>query len=137
MGAPLVLLPWRRRRDAAAATAVLLLLLLLLCSTLGQCFDLTVLHTNDLHSRFDEVTSRGSSCKERDRREGKCFGGVARIKSAADNAREEAGRAAILVNAGDFFQVIGSLLPPVQEELIDLYAFVKMSFSTHVVITAE
>ncbi len=74
------------------------------CAALG--FDLTVLHTNDIHSRFDEVTARGSSCKSADREAGKCFGGVARIKKAADDAKAEANGASIFVNAGDFFQVL-------------------------------
>ena len=51
-------------------------------------YELTILHTNDLHSRFDEITARGSACREKDRAAGKCFGGVARIKRAVEEIRE-------------------------------------------------
>ena len=67
--------------------------------------ELTVLHTNDLHSRFDEITVRGSACRPKDRERGKCYGGVARIKKMADQIRDEEGGNVIMLNAGDFFQV--------------------------------
>ena len=81
-----------------------LLLLLLLHVTLISSLKLTVLHTNDLHSRFDEITVRGSACRDKDRAAGKCFGGVARIKKMADEVRE-AEENVVMLNAGDFFQV--------------------------------
>jgi 2',3'-cyclic-nucleotide 2'-phosphodiesterase (5'-nucleotidase family) len=68
-------------------TAVLAAVFALL--TLAAAFDLTVLHTNDIHSRFDEVTSRGSVCRPKDREGGKCFGGVARIKHVVSQIRNE------------------------------------------------
>ncbi len=103
--------------SVSAFLLLLLLPLLLWCPRPSSCFDLTVLHTNDLHSRFDEVTSRGSACKSSDRARGRCFGGVARVKGAADRAREEAEGAAILVNAGDFFQVSKVLVSTDSSEL--------------------
>ncbi len=63
----------------------------MVCSSLvapSSAYELTVLHTNDLHSRFDEITSRGSACREKDRARGKCLGGVARIKKAVDDIRK-------------------------------------------------
>eukprot|EP00095_Tigriopus_kingsejongensis_P006521 maker-scaffold172_size289735-snap-gene-1.31 protein:Tk06521 transcript:maker-scaffold172_size289735-snap-gene-1.31-mRNA-1 annotation:"hypothetical protein DAPPUDRAFT_42388" len=66
--------------------------------------DLTILHTNDLHSRFDEITGRGSQCRDKDRRAGQCFGGVARIKYAVDQIRDETNGNMVFVNGGDFFQ---------------------------------
>ena len=68
-----------------------------------------VLHTNDLHSRFDEVTISGSKCKDRDRKRHKCYGGVARIKYMVDDIRKQHSNAnndnVLFLNAGDFFQV--------------------------------
>ena len=78
-------------------TPALFIQLLCQCLTL----ELTILHTNDLHSRFDEITSRGSTCKRGD----VCFGGVARIKAAVDKIKEENPNRVIFVNGGDFFQV--------------------------------
>ena len=67
---------------------------------LVNAFQLTVLHTNDLHSRFDEVTSRGGDCENGH----KCYGGVARIKYVVDQYKKKEDNL-IFVNAGDFFQV--------------------------------
>lgn len=65
-------------------------------------FRLTVLHTNDLHSRFDQVTSSGSECIQGGSKE--CYGGVARIKYAVDQLRQQYPDS-VFLNAGDFFQV--------------------------------
>ncbi len=64
-------------------------------------FQLVVLHTNDLHSRFAAITSRGAQCGKGTK---KCFGGVARIKSVADRVKAENPGRVIFVNGGDFFQ---------------------------------
>ena len=42
-------------------------------------YNLTVLHTNDFHARFEPVSKYDSGCSEEDNAEGKCFGGSARI----------------------------------------------------------
>ncbi|XP_075559264.1 uncharacterized protein LOC142590721, partial [Dermacentor variabilis] len=42
-------------------------------------FKLTILHTNDIHSRILESDKRGLQCKKEKRKNGKCFGGIARI----------------------------------------------------------
>jgi 5'-nucleotidase len=68
----------------------------------------TILHINDFHSRIEPVTRFGSPCGADDAAEGKCFGGVARLTTAAAQARAAAGNATVLMlNAGDVFQ--GSL----------------------------
>ena len=82
----------------------LLLLSVFLSATICTGLDLTVIHTNDLHSRFDEITVRGSTCRDKDRAAGKCYGGVARIKGISDEIRDREDNV-IMLNAGDFFQV--------------------------------
>ena len=66
-----------------------------------------VLHTNDLHSRFDEVTISGSKCKDKDRKSRTCYGGVARIKHMVDDIRKQHSNAnndnVLFLNAGDFW----------------------------------
>lgn len=42
-------------------------------------FTLTILHTNDVHSHIEESSKYGGLCTEDLKREGKCYGGVARI----------------------------------------------------------
>lgn len=82
----------------------LLLILISVCWTSVCAFELTILHTNDLHSRFDEITGRGSACRDKDREQGQCFGGVARIKYAVDQIRDETRGNMVFLNGGDFFQ---------------------------------
>ncbi len=69
-------------------------------------YTLTVLHTNDFHSRFEPISKFNSGCKPEDNDEGKCFGGAARLVSAVKDARARTNNS-ILVDGGDQFQ--GSL----------------------------
>lgn len=69
-------------------------------------YTLTVLHTNDFHSRFEPISKYNSGCKPEDNDEGKCFGGAARLVSAVRDARARTNNS-ILVDGGDQFQ--GSL----------------------------
>ena len=69
-------------------------------------FDLTILHTNDIHSRIEPITKYDSGCKEEDNEAGKCFGGIARVATAIKE-RRAAHENTILLDAGDQFQ--GSL----------------------------
>ena len=73
----------------------------------GSIIKIKVLHTNDLHSRFDEVRIKGSKCRDKDRRKNKCVGGVARIKHMVDKIKNEQkpDDNVLFLNAGDFFQV--------------------------------
>ena len=73
-------------------------------------YKLTILHINDLHSRIEPITKYDGTCGAEDDAAGKCFGGVARIKSYL-NERQRAlrtlGQNVITLDAGDQFQ--GSL----------------------------
>jgi 5'-nucleotidase / UDP-sugar diphosphatase len=69
-------------------------------------YKLTILHTNDFHSRFEPISKYDSGCREGDNAEGKCFGGSARLVTAIAEARERAENS-VLVDGGDQFQ--GSL----------------------------
>ncbi|MEM7068286.1 MAG: bifunctional metallophosphatase/5'-nucleotidase [Pseudomonadota bacterium] len=71
-------------------------------------FKLTILHTNDIHSRIESINKYDSTCGAEDEAEGKCFGGMARIKAAIDAMRTElADENVVVLDAGDPFQ--GSL----------------------------
>ncbi len=67
---------------------------------------ITVLHTNDFHSRVEPISKYDSGCSAEDNAEGKCFGGYARLVTAVADARKRNPNA-ILVDGGDQFQ--GSL----------------------------
>ncbi len=66
-------------------------------------FNLTILHTNDFHDRFEPISRFNSGCGAEDNAEGKCFGGIARLVTAIEDAK---GRAEnyLLVDGGDMSQ---------------------------------
>ncbi|MSU88655.1 multifunctional 2',3'-cyclic-nucleotide 2'-phosphodiesterase/5'-nucleotidase/3'-nucleotidase [Rhodobacteraceae bacterium 2CG4] len=66
-------------------------------------FKLTILHTNDFHSRFEPISKYDSGCSAEDNAAGECFGGSARLVTAVEEAK---GRAEnwLLVDGGDQFQ---------------------------------
>ncbi|WP_045387427.1 bifunctional UDP-sugar hydrolase/5'-nucleotidase [Falsirhodobacter sp. alg1] len=66
-------------------------------------FTMTILHTNDVHDRFEPITSSGSTCGAEDDAAGKCFGGVARLVTAVQQGRA-AHENTLLLDAGDWFQ---------------------------------
>ncbi|WP_299146171.1 bifunctional UDP-sugar hydrolase/5'-nucleotidase [uncultured Tateyamaria sp.] len=71
-------------------------------------YTLHILHTNDMHSRIESINKYDSTCNAEGEAEGKCFGGVARVKSAID-AKKAAldNQNVVVLDAGDPFQ--GSL----------------------------
>lgn len=98
---------FRLRHLAAAAS----LALLAACTTTPPApLKLTILHSNDVHSRLQMVNAQGSNCSTQDAAQNRCFGGVARIAALFEAQKREAlaaGRQVLLLNGGDEFQ--GSL----------------------------
>ncbi len=77
------------------------------CATTAMAdFELTILHTNDFHARFEPISRFDSGCSDEDNAAGECFGGTARLVTAIAEARARNDNT-ILVDAGDQFQ--GSL----------------------------
>lgn len=73
-------------------------------------YRLHVLHINDLHSRIEPINKYDGTCGADDDAAGKCFGGVARVKTFLDSRQRElrtTGANVITLDAGDQFQ--GSL----------------------------
>lgn len=66
-------------------------------------FNLTILHTNDFHDRFEPISGSDGPCGKEDAAAGECFGGAARLMTAITAARA-ADETTILVDAGDPFQ---------------------------------
>ncbi|MGO4851204.1 bifunctional metallophosphatase/5'-nucleotidase [Phaeovulum sp. W22_SRMD_FR3] len=69
-------------------------------------YTLTILHTNDFHSRFEPISKYDGPCSAEDAAADDCFGGSARLVTAVTEARAR-DENAILVDGGDQFQ--GSL----------------------------
>jgi len=69
----------------------------------APAFDLTILHTNDFHARFEPISRFDSGCSAEDNTAGECFGGSARLVTAVAEARARSNNS-ILVDGGDQFQ---------------------------------
>ncbi len=79
-------------------------------SSASADFSLNILHINDLHSRIESINKYDSTCNAKGEEEGKCFGGIARVKSMIDQRRDAlkaADKNVLTIDAGDQFQ--GSL----------------------------
>ncbi len=66
-------------------------------------YSLTILHTNDFHDRFEQISKFDSACSPEDSEKGECFGGSARLVTALADARARSNNT-ILVDGGDQFQ---------------------------------
>ena len=63
--------------------------------------ELTVIHVNDIHAHFEEVSINTTRCRAEDN--GDCYGGVARLAGLKNSIITEDPEA-IFLNAGDFYQ---------------------------------
>jgi len=93
----------------------------------------TILHTNDFHSRVEPVSKYDSACSAEDNAAGECFGGYARLITAVKEARER-NPDALLVDGGDQFQ--GSLFytyykGEVAAEIMNTLAYDGMTVGNH------
>ncbi|XP_013774694.1 5'-nucleotidase-like [Limulus polyphemus] len=71
--------------------------------TVEAFFNLTILHTNDIHSRFEQFNKFGGRCPEDRARSGECFGGIARQITKVKEIRSKE-KNVIFLNGGDYFQ---------------------------------
>lgn len=84
--------------------------LALMAGTAQAEYVLHVLHTNDLHSRIEQINKYDSTCDEETAAKNECFGGVARVAAKVNELRakiESEGGNVIVLDAGDQYQ--GSL----------------------------
>lgn len=68
----------------------------------SYAFRLTVLHTNDMHARFEETSASGGPCGHSP--DQPCYGGFARVKAVADRLKAQDPQATLFLNAGDTYQ---------------------------------
>ncbi|XP_038059821.1 5'-nucleotidase-like [Patiria miniata] len=84
--------------------ALKLILLLVSFSGFVTPFDLTILHTNDVHARFEQTSgTAGGPCTAEQAADGACYGGVARRAAKVKEIRNSV-QNVLLVDAGDGFQ---------------------------------
>lgn len=65
-------------------------------------FSLRILHTNDVHARYDQTLDDGSTCTPKALGAGKCLAGAARLATRLKELRT--GVSALYLDAGDQFQ---------------------------------
>ncbi|KAK2178266.1 hypothetical protein NP493_550g03022 [Ridgeia piscesae] len=66
-------------------------------------FNLTLLHTNDVHAHFEQSNAYNSPCTAKDAARGRCYGGVARRYTKVEEIRRSHDNV-LLLDAGDEFQ---------------------------------
>ncbi len=66
-------------------------------------YQLTILHTNDFHDRFEPINKFDSTCDAETNAKGECFGGSSRLITAINDARARNPNS-LLVDGGDQFQ---------------------------------
>ena len=86
-------------RTMAAATFMFFALL-------ANAETITILHTNDVHSKIQPINRFNNSCSAEDNQAGKCYGGYARLATIIRQNRAKSPNS-LLLDAGDQFQ--GSL----------------------------
>lgn len=121
----------------AIAWGVGLALTLAAAAPAAAQFKINILHINDVHSRIEPINKYDSTCSAKDNAAGKCFGGMARIRTAIETRRralEAAGEHVLTLDAGDQFQ--GSLFystykGAVAVELMNRIGFDAMAVGNH------
>ncbi|XP_006823452.1 snake venom 5'-nucleotidase-like [Saccoglossus kowalevskii] len=66
-------------------------------------YKLTLLHTNDVHARFEETDVNSGSCDESEKAAGECYAGVSRRMTEVERIRER-DENVLLLDAGDEYQ---------------------------------
>ncbi|KYM99521.1 5'-nucleotidase [Cyphomyrmex costatus] len=67
----------------------------------ADLFELSIIHLNDFHARFEQTSPYSGTCREG--QEKNCVGGIARVYTAVNQLVKERPNA-IFLNAGDHFQ---------------------------------
>ncbi|XP_046406196.1 protein 5NUC-like [Ischnura elegans] len=84
------------------AAAILAALSVVAAAEANEAFKLLVLHTNDMHARFEQTDRLGGKCRVN--RDKGCYGGYARLVTAVRNIRDNSRENVIFLNAGDTYQ---------------------------------
>ncbi|XP_072018498.1 5'-nucleotidase-like [Amphiura filiformis] len=77
-------------------------LLLSYLIAITSCINVTILHTNDIHARYEEIDAYGGPCTEDLANAGACFGGYARRVTKVKEIRNLEENV-LLLDAGDRF----------------------------------
>lgn len=97
-----------RRTSSIADDMVVKGTILLSSLAIALAFDLHLLHTNDMHARFEQTSRESGKCSDQELSERQCYGGFARIRTLVkkERAKVQEGKAppVLFLNAGDNYQ---------------------------------
>lgn len=98
-------------------------------------FALTIIHTNDVHSRYEFIDRDAAPCSPSDSTESSCFLPAARLATAIQEARSR-NRNIILLDAGDQFPTPRFPVPPeigrpLAAELMNRMRYDAMTLGNH------
>ncbi|XP_070569172.1 snake venom 5'-nucleotidase-like [Ptychodera flava] len=91
-----------KKLDTFVLTCTLLAIAFVLPFATGD-YSLTILHTNDVHARFEETDVYSGACSEDERAAGECYGGVARRATKIQEIRNRDDNV-LLLDGGDQYQ---------------------------------
>ncbi|EDV20332.1 uncharacterized protein TRIADDRAFT_32243 [Trichoplax adhaerens] len=79
------------------------MIVILICTIISfsSAYDVTILHTNDIHTRFEQFGPNGA-CSAQDSSAGNCYGGSARMMTKVTEIRSQVANT-VFVDAGDMF----------------------------------
>lgn len=96
-------------------------------------YNLTILHSNDFHSRFGPIDRFDRDCPTEENDAGTCFGGAARLATAVAGARARA-KNSVLLDAGDQFPGVNdsrSARPELLADLMNRMGYDAMALGSH------
>uniref|UniRef100_A0A0B6ZWT7 5'-nucleotidase n=1 Tax=Arion vulgaris TaxID=1028688 RepID=A0A0B6ZWT7_9EUPU len=108
--------------------------LLISVTTIVADFNLTILHTNDVHARIEESDKLGGPCSPELLASNDCYGGASRIRTMVNLKRKQYANRVLLLDAGDQFQgtlwyyVFGG---NVSAEFMNLIGYDAMAIGNH------
>lgn len=96
-------------------------------------FTATVLHTNDVHGRFEQITKSGTRCTDKAASANECVGGIARQKALVKQTIDS-GANVLFLNSGDYYQ--GSIWfyilgPPIVVDAVNYLKHDAMTLGNH------
>ena len=90
--------------SVSSSTKFLPIFLILIVSVQNTYqLELTIIHTNDVHARYEEFDKGTVKC-DRDEENVTCYGGVARRATMVKQIRDEVGDNVLFLDGGDQFQ---------------------------------
>ncbi|CAG8804101.1 7362_t:CDS:2, partial [Racocetra persica] len=93
-------------------------------------WNLTIIHTNDVHSRYDQINEAATDCSPEQFEKKQCYGGIARHKTVIDKLRRE-NKNSLLLDGGDQFQGYVCVQGTINSEVMNLLEYNITAIGNH------